>query len=156
MSKLQQLLNQWSNLSDAADELQAAAAAVERAHADHPELSQSLHNIEIATSEMLALVDTQIAETLPTNPREAAILAAFAWRAHNENDLILSPGGHKTGTRAFDETLTMALTNLMTYLIEVSDADLSEVLDMWCIPSEDVEPPRERRAASVQHCRSAL
>ena len=78
MSKLQQLLNQWSNLSDAADELQAAAAAVERAHADHPELSQSLRNIEIATSEMLALIDTRISETLPANPREAAILAAFA------------------------------------------------------------------------------
>jgi ABC-type transporter Mla subunit MlaD len=156
MSRLQQLLNQWSNLSDAADELQAAAAAVERAHADHPELSQSLHNIETASSEMLALIDTRISETLPANPREAAILAAFAWRAHNENDLILGPGGQKTGARAFDVSLSMALTNLMTYLIDASDADLSDVLDMWCIPSEDVEPAREQRPASVQHCRSAL
>ncbi len=156
MSKLQQLLNQWLNLSDAADELQAAAAAVERAHADHPELSQSLHNIEIATSEMLALIDTRISETLPANPREAAILAAFAWRAHNENDLILGPGGRKTGARAFDDALSMALANLMAYLIDASDADLSDVLDMWCIPSEDVEPAREQRPASVQDCRSAL
>ena len=112
MSKLQQLLNQWSNLSDAADELQAAAAAVERAHADHPELSQSLHNIEIATSEMLALIDTRISETLPANPREAAILAAFAWRAHNENDLILGPGGQKTGARAFDDALSLSLIHI--------------------------------------------
>jgi hypothetical protein len=156
MSKLQQLLHQWSKLSDAADELQLAGAEIERSHADQPQLSQSLHDIEVATSEILALIDMRIAETLPTNAREAAILAAFARRAHNENDLLLASGGRDSGERVFDEALSMALTNLVTYLVDASGADLSDILDMWCIPHDGEPASDERSHTSFEHCRSDL
>jgi hypothetical protein len=155
MSKLHQLLHQWSKLSDAADELQLAGAEIERAHTDQPQVSQLLHDIEVATSEILSLIDMRIAETLPANPREAAILAAFARRAHNENDRVLASDGRDTGERVFDEALSMSLTNLVTYLVDASDTDLSRILDMWCIPRGE-EPAGEERSPSPQHCQSGL
>lgn len=156
MSKLQELVRQWHQFSDAATQLQCAAEAVERALPENASLSASLHDIEIATSAILSAIDMRIAGSLPANPREAAILAAFACRAHNENDIIAISGATGRGERVFDEALTMALSNLLAYHLHASDGDLSAVLDMWCIPGSEAEPTRSRKPDAEDQCHVTL
>lgn len=133
MSTLEQLVQQWCQLSEQADEIEITIAALERDGAEAAVIER-LQEVEATTSARIGEIDARIADTPPASLADAAILAAFALRAHNENDLMLSSEGTFGDERAFDEALSKVLANLVAYLGEASKAELGEIKAAWCLP----------------------
>lgn len=137
MSTLEKLVTQWLGLCEAAAQLDAAAARLEHDRTDMTSVATELRIVESAINKATERLDSLIAEAVPTHLQDAAILAAFAWRAHNENDLVVTATGELTDLRVFDDALSKVLTNLVRFLARASNSEMLALMRAWCIPLGD-------------------
>lgn len=150
MSTIENLIRQWcaqiEHYKHAADRLETAGKT-------GSESAQTQADAVVRRAlETLDSTDARIAESEPVSIADAALLAAFAYRAHNENDWLLD---EHVGQCPIEPTFaghSPVLAKLVRHLSQISDSDIGEIAAHWCVPLDGRPPestvtPAEQTAA---------